>query len=223
MQRPLPCKLSGNRSKCKDDRPPCPAENSARRPESQSGRGLARPASVRQDYARPRPGRERHDKLFRSRESRGSRPPRRADAGTRAGERPGGDRRGATPPGLVSGAARIGRPAAGAGAFPGGGERLAREAGRTSKAMLQFVLRDGFEACEEDVRENLAADAEFASGKNVTHKEAMRRARSAIGSGRGRTCAVDRGAAPPRRLRRHPSSMRRGESERELDCPISWV
>ena len=73
------------------------------------------------------------------------------------------------------------------------------------------------------VRENLAADAEFASGKNVTHKEAMRRARSAIGSGRGRTCAVDRGAAPPRRLRRHPSSMRRGESERELDCPISWV
>ncbi len=36
-------------------------------------------------------------------------------------------------------------------------ERLAREAKRTPKAMLQFVLRDGFEACEEDVRENLAA------------------------------------------------------------------
>ena len=61
-------------------------------------------------------------------------------------------------------------------------ERLAREAGRTSKAMLQFVLRDGFEACEEDVCENLAADAEFASGKSVAHKEAMRRARSAIES-----------------------------------------
>jgi predicted transcriptional regulator len=61
-------------------------------------------------------------------------------------------------------------------------ERLAREAGRTSKAMLQFVLRDGFEACEEDVRENLAADAEFASGKSVAHKEAMSRARSAIES-----------------------------------------
>ncbi len=56
-------------------------------------------------------------------------------------------------------------------------ERLAREAGRTPKAMLQFVLRDGFEACEEDVRENLAADAEFASGKSFTHKEAMRRVR----------------------------------------------
>src|SRR6266496_250058 len=51
-------------------------------------------------------------------------------------------------------------------------ERLAREARRTPKAMLQFVLRDGFEACEEDVRESLAADAEFASGKSVTHKEA---------------------------------------------------
>src|SRR5258706_16383179 len=59
-------------------------------------------------------------------------------------------------------------------------ERLAREAGRTSKAMLQFVLRDGFEACEEDVRENLAADAEFASGKSVAHKEAMRRGRAAV-------------------------------------------
>ena len=61
-------------------------------------------------------------------------------------------------------------------------ERLAREAGRTPKTMLQFVLRDGFDACEEDVRENLAADSEFAAGKSVTHKEAMRRARSAIES-----------------------------------------
>jgi len=61
-------------------------------------------------------------------------------------------------------------------------ERLARETRRTPKAMLQFVLRDGFEACEEDVRENLAADAEFASGKSLTHKEAIRRARSAIES-----------------------------------------
>lgn len=30
--------------------------------------------------------------------------------------------------------------------------------------MLKFVLRDGFDACEEDVRENGHADAEFASG-----------------------------------------------------------
>jgi predicted transcriptional regulator len=65
-------------------------------------------------------------------------------------------------------------------------ERLAREAGRTPQAMLRFVLRDGFETCEEDVRENFAADAEFAAGKSVTHKEAMKRVRSAIESHAGR-------------------------------------
>jgi predicted transcriptional regulator len=65
-------------------------------------------------------------------------------------------------------------------------ERLARDAERTPKAMLKFVLRDGFDACEEDVRESLAADAEFAAGKAVTHKEAMRRARAAIESRAGK-------------------------------------
>jgi predicted transcriptional regulator len=61
-------------------------------------------------------------------------------------------------------------------------ERLAREAGRTPKAMLQFVLRDGFVACEEDVRECAASDAEFASGKSIAHKEVMRRSRAMIAS-----------------------------------------
>lgn len=59
-------------------------------------------------------------------------------------------------------------------------QRLARDAGRTPRGMLRFVLRDGFEACEQDVRENLAADAEFAAGKSVTHKVAMKRARAVI-------------------------------------------
>ena len=59
-------------------------------------------------------------------------------------------------------------------------ERLAYRAGRTPKAMLKFVLRDGFDACEEDVRENLAADAEFAAGKSVAHKDSMNRARAVI-------------------------------------------
>ena len=61
-------------------------------------------------------------------------------------------------------------------------ERLAREAGRSPAAMLRFVLRDGFGACEEDVRENGAADAAFAAGRGVSHGAAMKRARSAIGS-----------------------------------------
>ncbi|MSP97063.1 MAG: hypothetical protein EXR29_07545 [Betaproteobacteria bacterium] len=59
-------------------------------------------------------------------------------------------------------------------------ERLAEEAGRTPKAMLKYVLRDGFDACEEDVHENLAADAEFAQGKSVSHAEALARARGVI-------------------------------------------
>ncbi len=61
-------------------------------------------------------------------------------------------------------------------------ERLAREAGRTPKSMFRFVLRDGFDACEEDVRESRAADAEFAAGKGVPHMEVMKRVRSAIES-----------------------------------------
>lgn len=59
-------------------------------------------------------------------------------------------------------------------------ERLAKRAGRSPEAMLKFVLRDGFDACEEDVRENLQADAEFAAGKSIPHKEAMNRARATI-------------------------------------------
>lgn len=59
-------------------------------------------------------------------------------------------------------------------------ERLAKRAGRSPTAMLKFVLRDGFNACEEDVCENLAADAEFAAGKNIAHKDSMNRARAVI-------------------------------------------
>jgi predicted transcriptional regulator len=61
-------------------------------------------------------------------------------------------------------------------------QRLARDAGRTPQAMLKFVLRDGFEACEEDVRESRAGDADFAAGRSVSHQEAMRRARATVAS-----------------------------------------
>ena len=59
-------------------------------------------------------------------------------------------------------------------------EKLAREAGRLPRAMLKFVLRDGFDVCEDDVREARAADAELAAGRALTHAEAMARARAAI-------------------------------------------
>ena len=39
-------------------------------------------------------------------------------------------------------------------------EKLARDAGRSAGETLRFVLRDGFEFCEWEVRESRAADAE---------------------------------------------------------------
>jgi len=59
-------------------------------------------------------------------------------------------------------------------------EKLAHDARRSPRAMLKFVLRDGFEVCEEDVREARAADAEIAARSAVTHADAMARARAAI-------------------------------------------
>lgn len=59
-------------------------------------------------------------------------------------------------------------------------ERLAKRAGRSPRVMLKFVLRDGFDACEDDVRENIMADAEFAAGKGISHKDAMTRAHATI-------------------------------------------
>jgi predicted transcriptional regulator len=58
-------------------------------------------------------------------------------------------------------------------------ERLARRAGRTPQAMLRFVLRDGFAACEEAVTENQAADLEFERGEGIDHVDVMHSARRA--------------------------------------------
>ncbi|MET3106219.1 putative transcriptional regulator [Oxalobacteraceae bacterium GrIS 2.11] len=52
-------------------------------------------------------------------------------------------------------------------------ERLAKMAGRSPQAMLRFVLRDGFAACEENVVECKAADREIATGQFVTHASVM--------------------------------------------------
>ena len=59
-------------------------------------------------------------------------------------------------------------------------EKLAREAGRTPQAMFRFVLRDGFEQCEEDVRAAVAADVEAARGELVPHEQVMEEARAVI-------------------------------------------
>ena len=59
-------------------------------------------------------------------------------------------------------------------------EKLAREAGRTPQTMFRFVLRDGFEQCEEDVRAAAAADAEADRGELVPHEQVMEEARAIV-------------------------------------------
>jgi predicted transcriptional regulator len=59
-------------------------------------------------------------------------------------------------------------------------EKLAREAGRTPRAMMRFVLRDGFDYCEWMVRESLASEADVKRRGTVPHAEVRRMARAAI-------------------------------------------
>ena len=65
-------------------------------------------------------------------------------------------------------------------------EKLARDAGRTPAETFRFVLRDGFEFCEWEVRESRAADAETKRRGAVGRDEARRRARQVIDAAHGR-------------------------------------
>jgi hypothetical protein len=65
-------------------------------------------------------------------------------------------------------------------------EKLARMAGRPAGETLRFVLRDGFEFCEWEVRESRAADAETKRRGAVSYSEARRQARRLIESAHGR-------------------------------------
>jgi hypothetical protein len=59
-------------------------------------------------------------------------------------------------------------------------ERLAGLAGRSPKAMLKFVLRDGFDAVEDDISETLAAEGDIRLHGTVPHAEVMRSAKKII-------------------------------------------
>ena len=59
-------------------------------------------------------------------------------------------------------------------------EKLARLARRTPQSMLRFVLRDGFEATEQDVRETIEADEDIERNGAVPHSEVMVRVRATI-------------------------------------------
>jgi hypothetical protein len=65
-------------------------------------------------------------------------------------------------------------------------ERLARETGRTPEQALTFILRDGFDYCEWQVRESIAADTEAARVGTIPNEVVMREARAMIEAARGR-------------------------------------
>lgn len=58
--------------------------------------------------------------------------------------------------------------------------RLAHASGRSPAAMLRFVLRDGFDAVELSIKENVQADAQFAAGATVAHVDVMRGALNVV-------------------------------------------
>jgi len=58
--------------------------------------------------------------------------------------------------------------------------KLARKAGRTPQSMLRFVLRDGFEQCEDDAQAARMAEAELARSGTVPRQEVMNEARATI-------------------------------------------
>ena len=65
-------------------------------------------------------------------------------------------------------------------------ETLARTAGRTPQAMLRFVLRDGFDLCELEVNESVAAERDAVRRGYVPRDEARRQTRAVIDAAHAR-------------------------------------
>jgi hypothetical protein len=65
-------------------------------------------------------------------------------------------------------------------------EALARNAGRTPQAMLRFVLRDGFDLCELEVNESMAAERDAKRRGYVPRDEVQRQTRALIDAAHGR-------------------------------------
>lgn len=60
-------------------------------------------------------------------------------------------------------------------------KKLAKDAGRTPEQTLRFVLRDGFEFCEWEVRESLAAESDAARNGFPPNDQVQRRVNMLIG------------------------------------------
>lgn len=59
-------------------------------------------------------------------------------------------------------------------------ERVTALTGRSPKSMLRFVLREGFEAIETDIRETLAAERDLEVHGGIPHAEVMKGIRKMI-------------------------------------------
>lgn len=62
--------------------------------------------------------------------------------------------------------------------------KLARDAGRAPKQMMRFVLRDGFDFCEWEVRASLAAEADARKQGWIANQTVMRDAQRIIDAAR---------------------------------------
>ena len=65
-------------------------------------------------------------------------------------------------------------------------EKLARDAGRTPAQTLKFVLRDGFDFCEWELREGAAADESVRLHGTVPNEVVQREARDIIAAAKAR-------------------------------------
>jgi hypothetical protein len=65
-------------------------------------------------------------------------------------------------------------------------EKLAREAGRSLRSMMRFVLRDGFDFCEWVVRESRKSQASVRKYGAIPDTMAQREARAIIAAAHAR-------------------------------------
>ena len=65
-------------------------------------------------------------------------------------------------------------------------EKLACGAGRTPRSMMRFVLRDGFDFCEWEVRESLKAEESVRKHGTIPNEIVQREARAIIAAAHAR-------------------------------------
>ena len=62
--------------------------------------------------------------------------------------------------------------------------KLALDAGRTPEQTLKFVLQDGFDFCEWEVRENTAAEADVRRRGTIPNEQVQREAQRIVDAAR---------------------------------------